>query len=36
MSIIYEEQKLQTKSEISELKDTVTALEQRLLKMAGL
>jgi integrase len=36
MSIIYEEQKLQTKSEISELKETVTALEQRLLKMAGI
>ena len=36
MSIIYEEQKLQTKSEISELKETVTALEQRLLKMSGL
>ncbi|MCL5068230.1 MAG: site-specific integrase [Thaumarchaeota archaeon] len=36
MSIQLEEQKLQTKSEISELKETVTALEQRILKMAGM
>ena len=35
-SVELEDQRLQTRTEISELKDTVTALEQRLLKMAGL